>query len=116
MSVRQERVASEIQKVVSERLVRGIKSPLPAFVTIAHVEISKDMSVAKVFYSLFGSEADCKVSRESLELEKRTIRQEVGKKVRLRITPDLKFVEDDTPKKAARIHELLAEAPVSDDE
>jgi ribosome-binding factor A len=116
-SFRLERVAEEIRKVISERLVRGLKSHLPAFVTISHVEVSKDMSIAKVYFSLFGSEADCTTTEAALAEEKSALRYEVGRKVRLRHTPDLVFVRDNSPERAARIQQLLTDSkPSSDDE
>ena len=108
-SYRLERVAEEIRKVVSEKLVRGLKSPLPAFVTISHVEVSKDMSIAKIYYSLFGDEANCILTEAALIEEKSALRYEVGRKVRLRHTPDLVFVRDNSPERAARIHQLLSD-------
>lgn len=107
MSFRLERVAEEIRKVVSARLVRGLKVDLPAFVTISHVEVSKDMSMAKVYFSLFGSEEQCAATEAALIEQKSQLRREVGQKVRLRHTPDLVFVRDNSPERAARIHELL---------
>lgn len=115
-SYRLERISEEIRKVISERLVRGLKSDLPAFVTISHVELSKDMSIAKVFYSLFGSEADCALTDAALIEEKSALRYEVGRKVRLRHTPDLLFVRDSSPERAARIHQLLSDSKPSDDD
>lgn len=115
-SFRLQRVSEEIRKVISEKLVRGLKVDLPAFVTISHVEISKDLSVAKVYYSLFGNEEQCKASEEALLLEKPSFRYEVGRKVRLRHTPDLVFVRDVSPERAARIHQLLNEAHTKDDD
>jgi ribosome-binding factor A len=116
MSFRLERVAEEIRKVVSERLVRGLKVDLPAFVTISHVEVSKDMSTAKIYYSLFGSDEHCAATDAVLSEQKSALRYEVGKKVRLRHTPDLVFVRDNTPERAARINQLLNESKPVDDE
>jgi len=111
MSIRTERIAEEIRKVISERLIRGLKTPLPGFVTISSVKVSADLGVAKVFYSVFGEEADCVGATQVLENEKRFIRQEVARKVRLRLVPELVFVLDETPEKVAHIHRLLNNLP-----
>ena len=58
MSMRKKRVGEEIRKVISERLVRGLKDPVPGFVTIQDVEVNKDFSRAKVYFSVFGSDAE----------------------------------------------------------
>ena len=111
MSIRTERVAEEIRKVISERLIRGLKTPLPGFVTIRAVEISSDLGTAKVYFSVFGTDIQCQEAQKVLESEKRSLRQEVGQKIRLRLTPELVFVLDESAEKAARIHELLNKLP-----
>lgn len=111
MSIRTQRVGAEIRKVISQRLIRGLKTPLPGFVTISDVEVSGDLGVAKVFYSVFGSSDEVAEASRVLELEKKAIRHEVGQKVKLRLVPQLVLVRDDTPQRAARISELLSDVP-----
>ncbi len=102
MSIRPQRVASEIQKVLSSKLLKT-----PAFLTILEVEVSPDLSVAKVFYSLFGSELQIKHTIEYLEAEKKALRQLVGREVKLRIVPEIQWVRDNSPERADRISQLL---------
>jgi ribosome-binding factor A len=110
MSIRTARVAEEIQKVLGERLVRGLRDPLPGFVTIRGVEVTSDFAQAKVFVSVFGSDADKQGAIEGLKAQKGALRKEVGTKIRLRQTPDLHFVLDESAERAARVHALLDEA------
>lgn len=107
MSIRTERVADEIQKVLSERLIRGLRDPLPGFVTIRDVEVTTDFSHAKVFVSVFGSDADKKAALDILQHSRGFLRGEVGRKVRLRNTPELHFILDESAERAARVHKLL---------
>jgi ribosome-binding factor A len=109
MSFRPARVAEEIQKVLGERLIRGLRDPLPGVVTIRGVEVSSDFTHAKVFVSVFGSPAQKTRAIEVLEESRGMLRSEVGKKVRLRNTPALSFVLDESAERAARIHALLDE-------
>jgi ribosome-binding factor A len=102
MSVRPQRVASEIQKVLSSKLLKT-----PAFLTILEVEVSPDLSVAKVFFSLFGSEIQVKQTLEYLETEKKALRQLVGREVKLRIVPEIQWIRDNSPERADRISQLL---------
>ena len=67
MSIRTERVADEIQKVLSERLIRGLRDPMPGFVTIVDVEVATDFSWAKVFVSVMGSAAQKQGSLDLLK-------------------------------------------------
>ncbi len=107
MSVRKQRVGEEIRKVISERLIRGLRTPLPGFVTVSGVEVTADLSVAKVYFSVYGSPAECVAAKAVLEAEKKALRQEVGAKVKLRQVPEIILIHDDTAAKAARINELL---------
>ncbi len=114
MSIRTARVAEEIQRVLGERLVRGLRDPLPGFVTIRAVEVTSDFAFAKVFVSVFGSDAQKEGALQGLRDQKGALRKEVGSKIRLRQTPDLQFVLDESAERAARVHALLDEAKAKD--
>ena len=107
MSIRTARVAEEIQKVLGERLVRGLRDPLPGFVTIRSVVVTSVFAHAKVFVSVFGSDADKQGAIEGLRAQRGFLRRELGSKVRLRLTPELTFVLDESGERAARVHALL---------
>lgn len=109
MSYRPKRVSDEIRKVISERLIRGLRDPLPGFVTVRDVEVNRDFSRAKVFVSVFGTEEEKRGAIEVLQEQRKVLRQELGRKIRLRNTPELIFVLDETGDRAARIHKLLQE-------
>lgn len=109
MSIRTERVGEEIQRVLSERLVRGLRDPLPGFVTVVRVEVTSDFTHAKVWVSVIGSEAEKQGAIEVLTQERGQLRYEVGKKVRLRNTPELQFKLDDSGEKASRVWAILDE-------
>lgn len=109
MSIRTERVNEEIRKVLSERVVRGLRDPLPGFVTIAGVEVTSDFSQAKVWVSVIGTDAQKKEALEVLKHSRGLLRSEVGKKVRLRQTPELHFHLDEAGERASRVWQLLDE-------
>jgi ribosome-binding factor A len=112
-TMRTKRVGEEIQKVISEKLIRGLRDPLPGFVTVREVEVNRDFTRAKVYYSVIGSDEDKVGAAKVLEAERGHLRREVGKKVRLRNTPELFFIQDDSGERAARIHQLLDEVNAS---
>lgn len=115
MSYRVKRVGEEIKKVISERLVRGLRDPVPGFVTIREVEVNKDFTRAHVYYSVIGTPEEKEEAALVINENKGYLRSEVGRKVRLRNTPELVFEEDVSGDRAARIHELLKDANFSDD-
>jgi ribosome-binding factor A len=109
MSIRTERVSEEIRKVLSERVVRGLRDPLPGFVTIASVEVTSDFSQAKVWVSVIGTDAQKQGALEVLQHSRGLLRSEVGKKVRLRQTPELHFHLDEAGERASRVWQILDE-------
>jgi ribosome-binding factor A len=113
-SQRTRRVGEEIRKVVSEQLIRGLRDPVPGFVTVREVEVNRDFTRAKVFYSVIGSDADKAGAQEVLDDNRGALRRQVGKVLKTRNTPELVFVLDETGERAARIQELLHESEVAD--
>lgn len=109
MSIRTERVGEEIQRVIAASLLRGLRDPLPGFVTVAKVDVTSDFSHAKVWVSVIGTDADKKGALEVLTQNRGALRHEVGKKVRLRNTPELHFHLDEAGERAARVWQILDE-------
>ena len=108
-STRQLKVARELQRDLSEIIrSRGMAAFGGAMVTVSEVRISPDLSIAKVFVSIFPSDHAPQVM-QILEEEKRSIRGELGRQVgsQLRIVPELDFHLDATLDYAEHIEELL---------
>ncbi len=108
-STRQLKVAREVQRDLSEIIRnRGMAAFGGAMVTVSEVRISPDLSVAKVFVSIFPSEKQASVMA-LLGENKKAIRGELGHKVasQLRIVPDIDFYLDTSLDYAEHIDELL---------
>ena len=90
---RSDRVAQELQKEIAVILQREVKDPRIGMVTVSDVEISRDLAYAKVFVTfLFDNDQDAvKRGLEGLNNASGYIRTLVGKAMRLRIVPELKF-------------------------
>ncbi|MBQ9451407.1 MAG: 30S ribosome-binding factor RbfA [Bacteroidales bacterium] len=108
-STRQLKVARELQRDLAEIIrSKGMAAFDGCMVTVSEVRISPDLSVAKVFVSIFPSDKAPKVM-QILEDEKRSLRGSLGHKVasQLRIVPELDFYLDTTLDYAEHIEELL---------
>ncbi|MBP5625998.1 MAG: 30S ribosome-binding factor RbfA [Bacteroidales bacterium] len=108
-STRQLKVAREVQRDLSEIIrSRGMAAFGGAMVTVSEVRISPDLSVAKVFVSIFPSDKADQVMK-LLNEEKRTLRGELGRQVssQLRIVPEIDFYLDSTLDYVEHIEELL---------
>lgn len=73
---------------------RGLKDPRLGFVSVMEVRMSADLNYAKVYVSLYGSESEKKSSIVALQNSAGWIRRELGKRLRLRYTPEVRFFKD----------------------
>lgn len=108
-STRQQKVSRELQRYLAELLrSKGMAYFGGAMVTVSEVRISPDLSIAKVYVSIFPSNRQEDVMKQ-LEDEKKHLRGELGHLVakQLRIVPDLYFYLDTTLDYAEHIDELL---------
>ncbi len=108
-STRQQKVSRELQRDLSEIIrSKGMAAFGGAMVTVSEVRISPDLSIAKVYVSIFPSAKQEKVMK-MLEEDKRRLRGELGRQVakQLRIVPELDFYLDTTLDYAEHIDELL---------
>jgi ribosome-binding factor A len=106
MSLRNERVRKELMRDISEILQREIRGLL-GVVSIVDIEVAGDNSYAKVFYSILGSDEQKAQTIETINANVSRIRYEVGKRIRLRVTPELRFIYSDSLEQASRVNDLL---------
>lgn len=102
------RVAEEIKKELSYMLQTDMKDPRIGFVTITGVEVTTDLSQAKVYLSVFGDDAQRQDSLKVLSGAAGYMRTELGKKIRLRHIPELIFKIDSSIDYAQKIEKLIS--------
>ncbi len=115
-SPRQRRVGDQIQKEISDLLLREIKDPRIGFVTLTAVDVSGDLRIAKVFYTVLGDDGKRTDTAKALAKASPFIRRELGRRLRLRFTPELQFCYDSSLDYGNRIDSLLKELNDHDDE
>ena len=108
MSRRIERVNSLLKREISFIMEREIKDPRIGFITITHVECSKDLKHARVFFNMHPDE-EIRVAEDILNHARGYIQGKLGERIRLRYTPKLEFIYDDTLERMDRIEKLLKE-------
>ncbi|MEM0516020.1 30S ribosome-binding factor RbfA [Pseudoalteromonas sp. YIC-827] len=106
---RTERVAQQIQKEIAVILQREIKDPRLGMVTVSAVEVSRDLSYAKIFVTVFNQEDESKTKQSMRILNDASgyIRSLLGKRIRARIVPELRFVIDTSLLEGMRISNLV---------
>jgi len=112
---RTDRVGQQIQKEIAVILMREIKDPRLSMTTVSAVEVTRDLAYAKVFVTFFNDNADeIKASLEVLAEAEGYIRSLLGKRLRARIMPHLRFVYDSSMSEGVRMSALVDKAVASD--
>lgn len=106
MSLRNERVRKELMRDISDIFRKEVRG-LEGVVSIVDVEVSHDNSYAKVFYSVLGSPEQIEKDKNIIEKNTGKVRFEIGKRIRLRITPEIKFIYSDGLEQGSRVLDLI---------
>ena len=106
---RAERLAVLIKEELGAILQKDLKDPRIGFASITNVRVSRDMSHAKIYVSVFGDKQQQAATMEGLESAKGFIRTELGKRIRLRYTPEINFIFDNSLEEGAKVLSLLNE-------
>ena len=101
------RVASEVSFALAQVLREGVKDPRVTPITITSVRLSDDLSVARVNFVPLGGTGDAEAIVAGLESARGYLRREVGRRVRLRYVPELRFHIDEHLEQAIGMTALL---------
>lgn len=114
---RAHRVGEQIQQEISSLLIKGLKDPRLGFVTITSVEVTPDLHLARVYFTVIGDEAVRRETAAGLKSSVPYLRRELGRRLRMRYVPDLLFLFDTSLEYGNRIETLIRElhAEESDD-
>ncbi|WP_088105133.1 30S ribosome-binding factor RbfA [Halalkalibacter urbisdiaboli] len=108
-NVRAHRVGEQMKKELSDIIMRELKDPRVSFVTVTGVDVTGDLQQAKVFITVLGSDEQKESTLLGLSKAKGFIRSEIGKRIRLRKTPEITFEFDESIEYGNRIESLLSE-------
>jgi ribosome-binding factor A len=115
VSRRTERLAEEVREEVARIIGSGLKDPRIGFVTVTRVDLAPDLRTARVFVGVLGDKAQRDKSMAGLAQAAGFVRREVGRRIRVRHTPELIFKYDtglDATERVARLlDETREEAP-----
>ncbi len=104
---RMEKINEAMRREIGQIVHREIKDPRLEFVTITHVEVTKDLQHAKVYFSVLGDHEQAERAEQGLESARGFVRKLVGQRVRMRYTPELEFLFDESIEYSARIEAAL---------
>ena len=111
------RINAEVRKEIQNVVMNGIKDPrVSAMTTVTDARVTADLRYCTVYVSVLGSEAEAEETLAGLKRAAGFIRSELAHSVNLRITPELKFVLDESMAYGAHIDKVLEELHLSDTE
>lgn len=110
------RLNANLREVLAELLEKRVRDPRVEPVTLTAVDVSRDLSYAKVFYSVLGDAELQRVAQRGLESVAGFLRGEVGRELRMRNVPVLRFRFDASLERGQHIEELLRDLNESGEE
>lgn len=114
-------VAKQIRRELSDMLITdnvlrfavlpeaslGADSYLSSVTTITDVEITADLQMVRVYVSVFGDERGKEVAMAGLKSKAKYVRSELGRRMKLRLTPEIRFLEDESFERGSQIIAIL---------
>ena len=104
---RTDKVAHEIKKIVSKTLQEEMQDPRLGFTTITRVEVTPDLRFARIFFSVYGSEAQWEETLKGLKHASGFIRHVLGESLDLRFVPEIDFKPDHSAEYSIAIEQQL---------
>ncbi len=104
---RNQRLGNQVLRTLSELLRFETKDPRLQNVSLTAVDLTRDLSVAKVYFSLMDPNQDPLLVAEGLDAASGFLRRKLGSAIKIRHVPELRFAHDDSAAEAVRIGRLI---------
>ncbi|KAI6677630.1 hypothetical protein NL676_038426 [Syzygium grande] len=96
-----------LQYAILPEAALGADRYLSSLTTISDVEVSSDLQVVKVYVSVFGDERGREIAIAGLKSKAKYVRSELGRRMKLRLTPEIRFIEDESLERGSRVIAIL---------
>jgi ribosome-binding factor A len=107
---RKQRLGAQVLRILSELLRFEIKDPRLDGVSLTAVEMTRDLSVAKIYFSLLNPDQDPDPALQGLERASGFLRGKLGSALKIRHVPELRFLHDDSVAHGIEISRLIEDA------
>ncbi len=111
---RTRRVGEQMQRELAELLQREVRDPRLSAVTISGVEVTRDLSLAKVYYTVMPEQLTVDEAQKALEKASGFLRHALGERMIIRNVPQLRFIYDETLVKGTELANLIDQAVAAD--
>ena len=107
---RRARIADQIQRSLAEVIRLELRDPRVGLVTLTGVELARDQSHAKVFFTVLGAESAARDAAEGLQRAAGFLRSQLAHRLTTRKVPELHFAFDESVERGVRLSRLIDEA------
>lgn len=108
MSLRMEKINKEMIRQITQIIQRELDDPMFGLLSITRVDTTSDLKMSKVYFSVL-DESQSKKAQVVLDKMSKFIRFNLGKKIRIKVLPELKFIPDDSIKYSVDIYRKIEE-------
>lgn len=109
-SKRIHQISEEVKRSLSDIIQNRLKDPrIPMMTSVSYVEVTGDLSYAKVFISVLGTDLEREKAIKGLNSAKGFIKKELGRDVKMRAMPELIFISDDSIERGIEMSNLIDE-------
>ena len=113
---RNQRLGNQVLRTLNEVLRFETKDPRLELVSLTSVDLSRDLSVAEVFFSMLDPNGDPAPVKEGLDRASGFLRGRLGREIKIRHVPELRFIHDDSAAEGQRISDLIDHARSNDEQ
>lgn len=113
---RNKRLGNQVLRTLNELIRFETKDPRLKLISLTAVDLSRDLSVARVYFSLLDPDGDPAAVLEGLQRASGFLRSSLGREIKIRHVPELRFAHDDSAAEAQRISSLIDGALDADQE
>ena len=113
---RRERLGDQLRVELADLIQNELRDPRVGFATVTEVRMSPDLRYARVYVSVMGDKDETRESFEALNRAGGFLRAQVGRRLKLRHVPELRFTLDETLDTSDRIDSLLRDTEVPEDD
>jgi ribosome-binding factor A len=113
---RNQRLGNQLLRTLADLLRREVKDPRVQGVALTDVDLSRDLSVAQVFFSLLDPAEDPHDALEGLQRATGFLRGRLGKALKVRHVPELRFAHDDSAEEGVRLSALIEHTVSAEDQ
>lgn len=107
--LRPEKLEDQVHFLISTLIQREVRDPELGFLTVTAVRLTGDRSIAKVYFTVMGDEAQLDRSRKALGRAAGFIRTQLAQRLKLKRVPELRFFPDETLTAGNRMEEIFAQ-------